>query len=281
LIGAWQFQLSGRQSSGSIFTAGSDSNLLLNSWLYYDTVLLLGGVAALAAALAVSRLRPATIAAGLLVLVALRPGGYLPAMYVVQVLPFLAIVLVGVIEVLVTWLLSGQVHLRIGPASWAVVRPEVRLRWLRATAVAVAATAMLWLVIPRWYTGDQRAVRSDDNAVYLAAANWLRTDHAAIGLDRASTTIVVDDVLWLDLVRAGYQRDRVIWFYKLDLDSAVTARLPHGWRDVDYIVSSPAIRQDKPALPTVEALLAHSTPVKTFGSGAARIEIRYIDRGKS
>ena len=38
----------------------------------------------------------------------------------------------------------------------------------------------------------------------------------------------------LDLVNGGYPGDRVIWFYKLDLDSAVAARLPRakgrgGW----------------------------------------------------
>ena len=286
LIGAWQFQLQHRQGSGSVFTAGSNSNMLLNSWLYYDRVLLLGGVAATVVALVVSRLRAPALAAGLLVLVALRPDGYLPAMYVVQALPFLAIGLAGIIEVLLTWMLSGELRTEIGQTPRRAARPGVRLRWLRASAVGVVAIAALWYVVPRWYVGDQRAVRSDDNAGYMAAADWLRGDQFGGGGDRASTsittaTIVVDDVLWLDLVRSGYQRDRVIWFYKLDLDSAVAARLPHGWRDVDYIVSSPAVRQDPQSLPSVEALLTHSTVVKTFGSGDGRIEVRQITKEQS
>jgi hypothetical protein len=92
--------------------------------------------------------------------------------------------------------------------------------------------------------------------------------------------VVVDDVLWLDLVNDGYRRDRVIWFYKLDLDPAVAARLPHGWRDVDYIVSTPAVRQNPGSLPTVDQLLTHSTAEQTFGSGDGRIEVRRVKKTK-
>ena len=106
LIGAWQFQLQQRTGSGSIFAEGSNSNLLLDAWLYYDAVLLVGGVAATVVGLAVRRLRAPAVAATLLALVAMRPGGYLPAMYVVQVLPFLAILLVGVGEVCVSFILG-------------------------------------------------------------------------------------------------------------------------------------------------------------------------------
>jgi hypothetical protein len=95
-----------------------------------------------------------------------------------------------------------------------------------------------------------------------------------------SSTVVVDDVLWLDCVNAGYQPDKVIWFYKLDLDSAVAARLPDGWRDVDYIVSSPAVRQDPASLPTVNTLLTNSTVVASFGPQDGRIEIRQVDKEK-
>jgi hypothetical protein len=56
----------------------------------------------------------------------------------------------------------------------------------------------------------------------------------------------------------------------------VAARLPGGWRDVDYIVSTPALRQDPGSLPTVTALLANSTPVATFGPEDGRIEIRQV-----
>ncbi|GIE48945.1 hypothetical protein Ani05nite_24790 [Amorphoplanes nipponensis] len=258
LIGAWQFQLTSRSGSGSVFEAGSGSHSLIAAWLYYDTVILVAGLAATVVALAVRRLRAPAIAAVILALVALRPGGYLPAMYVVQILPFLAIVIAGV-------------------ADEGVRRLQPRRSWWRWAVLGVAAVTALTLVLPRWYVGDRRALTTDDNAHYAAAATYLREQLP----DRATSTVVVDDVLWIDCVNAGYQREKVIWFYKLDLDTAVAATLKDGWRDVDYIVSTPALRQDPGSLPTVTKLLTNSTPIATFGPQDGRIEIRRIDKNKS
>jgi hypothetical protein len=136
--------------------------------------------------------------------------------------------------------------------------------------VAIAAV----VVAPRWYVGDRRALTANDNAPYAQAADYLRDELPG----SSGATVVVDDVLWLDCIDAGYPQDRVIWFYKLDLDSAVAARLPHGWRDVDYLVSTPALRQDPSSLPTVSALLKHSTVIASFGPAEGRIEIRRVDK---
>ena len=255
LIGAWQFQLLSRSGSGTVFDDGSGSHSLITSWLYYDTVILVAGLVATVVALAVRRLRAPALAATVLALVALRPGGYLPAMYVVQILPFFAIVIAGVVD-------EGVLRLRPQRIWW---------RW---AVLGVAAGTALMMVLPRWYVGDRRALTADDNAQYVAAANYLREDLPS----RETTTIVVDDVLWLDCVNAGYRREKVIWFYKLDLDTAVAATLPDGWRDVDYIVSTPALRQDPGSLPTVTKLLTNSTAIATFGPGDGRIEIRRVDK---
>ncbi|HWS32054.1 MAG TPA: glycosyltransferase family 39 protein [Actinoplanes sp.] len=246
LIGAWQFQLMSRSGSGSVFDSSSGTNALLHSWLYYDQVILIGGLAATVLAAFVPRLRPIALAGGILTAVALRPGGYMPAMYVVQVLPFFALALAGALVTVVT---------------------RHRVGW-------VFAAVALVLVVPRWYVGAERALTTADNAPYEQAADYLSTRIP----DRAGTTVVVDDVLWLDCVDAGYQPDRVIWFYKLDLDSAVAERLPGGWRDIDYLVSSPALRQDPSGLPTVATLLTNSTIVAEFGSADGRIEIRRVDK---
>ena len=257
LIGAWQFQLMSRSGSGTVFDEGSGSNSLITAWLYYDTVILLAGLAATVVALAVRRLRAPAVAATILAVVALRPGGYLPAMYVVQILPFFAVLIAGV-------------------ADEGVRRLRPQRIWWRWAVLGVVALTALTLVVPRWYDGNRRALTTDDNAGYVAAANYLREQLP----DRASTTVVVDDVLWLDCVNAGYQREKVIWFYKLDLDTAVAATLPDGWRDVDYIVSTPVLRQDPGSLPTVSKLLTNSTAVATFGSADGRIEIRRVDKEK-
>jgi len=264
LIGAWQFQLMSRSGSGTVFDADSGSHSLITSWLYYDTVILAAGLAATVLALAVRRLRAPAVAAAILAVVALRPGGYLPAMYVVQVLPFFAIVIAGVVE-------EGVLRLRPKRDPWA------RAHWWRWAVLGVAAATALTLVLPRWYVGDRRALVTNDNAAYVAAATYLRDELT----DHPDTTMVVDDVLWLDCVNAGYRPENVIWFYKLDLDTAVAARLPDGWRDVDYIVSTPALRQDPGSLPTVTTLLRNSTVIASFGPDSGPIEIRQVDKEKS
>ncbi|GAA2854237.1 hypothetical protein Acy02nite_49440 [Actinoplanes cyaneus] len=253
LIGAWQFQLASRSGSGSIFSPGSGANELLHSWLFYDPVILVAGIVATIAVLPVRRLRPPAVAAVILTLVALRPGGYLPAMYVVQILPFFAITIAAALD-----------------QAAALAR---RWRWAHPATLAVLAVLAATLVAPRWWAGNLRALTADDNAGYAAAADYLRT---AV-IDRANTTVVVDDVLWLDCVKAGYRQEKVIWFYKLDLDPAVQATLRHGWRDVDYLVSTPALRQDPAALPTVNTLLTNSTVVAAFGPQQGRIEVRRIN----
>jgi hypothetical protein len=220
-------------------------------------VILVAGLVATVIALAVRRLRAPAIAATILAVVALRPGGYLPAMYVVQILPFFAIVIAGVTD-----------------QGVRLLRPQ--RSWWRWAVLGVAAVTALTLVVPRWYDGNRRALTTDDNAQYVAAATYLRDELP----DPQRATIVVDDVLWIDCVNAGFQREKVIWFYKLDLDTAVAKTLPDGWRDVDYIVSTPALRQDPGSLPTVTKLLTNSTPIATFGPQDGRIEIRRIDKEK-
>ncbi|MFJ6982128.1 MULTISPECIES: phospholipid carrier-dependent glycosyltransferase [unclassified Streptomyces] len=254
LLGTLKFQLGGREGSGSAFQDGTDAHQLFTDWLERDPYLLIGGAAAAACAFAVPRLRPVACAVLVLTLVALRPGGYLPQMYIVQVLPFLALALAGVAEAVVTRL-PGRPHLRTTAALAAV-----------ALAAVVAA--------PHWYDKDRAAARADDNGVYHDAARWLRD--TPVG-DRDRVRVVTDGVLWLDAVDAGYRPGTgVIWHYKLDQDPAVTRTLPHGWRDIDYVVSTPALRGEREHLPTLRDLFAHGTPVATFGEGGGRIDILRI-----
>ncbi|MGP4005514.1 ArnT family glycosyltransferase [Streptomyces sp. 4N124] len=259
-----------RPGSGFILDRGTGSYGVLQSWLYYDRVLPLGGLAGALLLLATWRwsvtaraLAGPALTVAILALLALRPNGYLPAMYVIQALPFLALVLAGgtasvAHAVLRRWRLPDE------------QRYLTRGRYTLAVVLALAAGAY---VVPRWYEGDRTAVTADANAPYRAASQWLSSEVA----DPEDTRVLVDDALWLDLVHSGYEPGLgVIWFYKADLDPAVTKTMPRGWRDLDYVVASPTVRRDAVDLPNVKAAIEHSTPVAVFGKGEDRIEIRQI-----
>ncbi|MEW2632306.1 phospholipid carrier-dependent glycosyltransferase [Streptomyces sp. NPDC048389] len=279
LIDGITYQMS-REGSGFILDDGSGSNGVLRSWLYYDTVLPLGGLAGTALLLltvgwsvtARALAGPALVVA-ILAVVAMRPSGYLPAMYVIQALPFLALVLAGgaasVAHAVLRRAPAGQLPPG-GPRRPASGRLARGARLGLAGLLAAGAAAY---VGPHWYEGNRAALTVDANAPYRAAAAWMRHEVD----DPARTRVLVDDALWLDLVHDGFEPGTgAIWFYKADLDPAVTKTMPRGWRDLDYVVSSPTVRRDAVDLPNVRSALEHSTPVAVFGTGEDRIEIRRI-----
>jgi hypothetical protein len=93
-------------------------------------------------------------------------------------------------------------------------------------------------------------------------------------------TMLVDSVFWLNLVEKGFHPVSVVWFFKLDLDPCVAKRFPDGWRDFDYVVASPVVRDvthSMPSLMQVDKALENSTIVAAFGSGSDRIEIRKLE----
>ncbi|MFD8393832.1 ArnT family glycosyltransferase [Streptomyces sp. NPDC059680] len=263
------YQMS-RPGSGFVLDPNSGSYGVLHSWLYYDRVLPLGGLAGALLLLLTWRwsvtaraLAGPALTVVVLAAVALRPNGYLPAMYVIGALPFLALVLAGGVAsvahaVMTRWRTEGEKRYLTGG------------RYALAAVLALAAGAY---VVPHWYDGDRTAVTADANRPYRQASHWLSTEVA----DPKDTRVLVDDALWLDLVHAGYRPGLgAIWFYKADLDPAVAKTMPHGWRDIDYVVASPTVRRDAKDLPNVRAAIRHSTPVATFGNGPDRIEIRRV-----
>ncbi|MFF6875781.1 ArnT family glycosyltransferase [Streptomyces sp. NPDC012474] len=259
-----------RPGSGFILDQGSGSWGVLQSWLYYDKVLPLGGLAGALLLLLTWRwsvtaraLAGPALAVAIFAALALRPNGYLPAMYVIQALPFLGLVLAGGTASVAHAVLS----------RW---RSEAEKRYVsvgRYALAAVLALAAGAYVVPRWYDGAHTAVTTDANAPYRAASKWLATEVE----HPERTRVLVDDALFLDLVHQGYRPGLgVIWFYKADLDPAVTKTMPRGWKDLDYVVASPTVRRDAADLPNVKAAMEHSDPVATFGTGDDRIEIRQI-----
>ncbi|WSF37175.1 phospholipid carrier-dependent glycosyltransferase [Streptomyces sp. NBC_01351] len=271
LIDGITYQMS-RPGSGFILTPGTGSNGVFRSWLYYDTVLPLGGLAGAVLLLVTLRwsvtaraLAGPALACVILALVAMRPTGYLPAMYVIQALPFLALVLAGGA--------ASVTHAVLRRRRTAGERRE--LLWARWALIGVLAASAAVYALPRWYDGNRTALTVDANAPYRQAAAWLGSEVD----DPAHTRVLLDDALWLDAVHHGFEPGLgAIWFYKADLDPAVTKTLPGGWRDIDYVVSSPTVRRDARDLPNVKAALEHSTVVAVFGEGEDRIEIRRTDR---
>ncbi|GGW85156.1 hypothetical protein GCM10010297_02330 [Streptomyces malachitofuscus] len=260
-----------RPGSGFILDEGSGSWGVLQSWLYYDRILPLGGLAGALLLLATWRwsvtaraLAGPALTVAILAALALRPDGYLPAMYIIQALPFLALVLAGG---------TASVAHAVLRRRRAAAEPRTLTRARYALAGVLALAACLY-VVPRWYDGARIAVTTEANAPYEAAADWMATEVA----DPADTRVLVDDAMWLDLVHAGYRPGLgVIWFYKADLDPAVTKTMPNGWRDIDYVVASPTVRRDAKDLPNVRQAIEHSEPVAVFGTGEDRIEIRQVE----
>ncbi|MBT2365034.1 glycosyltransferase family 39 protein [Streptomyces sp. ISL-10] len=289
LIDGITYQMS-RPGSGFILQDGSGSHGVLRSWLYYDMVLPLGGLAGAGLLLCTLRwsvtaraLAGPSLAVAILAAVAMRPSGYLPAMYVIQALPFLALVLAGGTASVAHAVLRKPLgraaptgHGRPRRAGGAILTSGTgRQRPTRITVATLLALAATAYIAPHWYEGNRAALTVDANAPYRAAATWLQEEVD----DPAGTRVLVDDALWLDLVHDGFTPGTgAIWFYKADLDPAVTKTMPRGWRDIDYVVSSPTVRRDAVDLPNVKAALEHSTPVAVFGEGEDRIEIRRVSR---
>src|SRR5919199_5733190 len=114
------FQIVDRTGTGAMWDPHSLSRLALDSWLTYDSWIVVFGLTATPVCLAVRRLRPVGAAVALLTLVALKPNGYLPVMFVIVALPFLGLAAAGAAQVL--WDLGAR--LAALATSW--VAPRVR-----------------------------------------------------------------------------------------------------------------------------------------------------------
>lgn len=247
------FQLGSRESSGSLADPDSLINRTLGMWWQLDPVFIVLSLAAAVAALFLRRLRPYAVLVLAMTLFMFRPGGYLPVPYVIMLIPFGALLIAGVVD-------SAVARLR---------RPGASRRPLALGAVAVAAIGAV-VAVPLWTTQLRGFVLADLDAPLRGAQEWL--------IDNASTDqrVIVDDAMWVDLVKAGWDRDNVIWYYKLDTDPAVQADSPNGWRDADYVVTTDSMRTFPGAFPQVQEAIDNSVVVATFGEGTQAVEVRRV-----
>jgi hypothetical protein len=257
LLWAIKWQLFDRPPSGSLLDPSSGTYATVRSWLKQDPFLLAAAV--LLAPLGLLMRRTTAITLALMVQVAmLMRNGYLPFPYVIAMVPFAALTVAGVAH-----------QLCQGPVAkgWrsAIVKRAGQLIVVSAVAASVLAVG------PTWNRGVHRIMIQDDSRPSKQAL-----DYAVAHIPRGSI-LLVDDNLWTDLVRRGFNPNP-IWFYKLDLDPAVRARLKNGWRDIDYVILGrlpPATLND---LPLVTAAIRHSTIEANFGTGEITIR-RVISTG--
>lgn len=259
-VSLWQngimYQLANRKGSGALWQAGSDRRDLFQSWLNFDHWLLLVGAVAALLCLASRRFRAIGLAFVLWSLPLLKPGGYLPAMYVIAGLPFAAMSIAGCADMLSRFMLAR------------------RRRWLAwgglAASWAAIAALLFWLV-----PADRLDINTRATAPQAAALAYLKP------LLVKDDNILTDDSLWLDLVRAGHGSVTDPWhgaisYYQYDLDPISSNKeLPHGWRDINYVLVTNAMRDniDYLGLPKLAATLAHSTLLARFGTGDAEVDV--------
>ncbi len=262
LLDAVHFQLVGRASSGNVLSPSSVAHRTVMEWFHQDPWFVVMSIAATAAAAWVPRLRPVALAMVIQLVMILRPG-YLPIGYVVAALPFGALLAAGALDALASRDFGRRVR-----------RPGLRLGLVSSVVIVALVVS---IVAPRWERG-LHSLNTDVSRSTWAAEQWIATN-----VPRDSR-LIVDDTMWLDLVHDGFDsRESVVWFFKLDttnnLDPSVMRMFPGGWRDFQYVVVTPSVRQslaDMGGLTPVRDAVANSTPVASFGTGDQYIEIRKI-----
>jgi 4-amino-4-deoxy-L-arabinose transferase-like glycosyltransferase len=255
LLDGVSFQLT-RPGGGGLTDPDSGTRQLIDSWLREDAFLIPVALLLVPVALPSRRLGAIGIALLLPVLVAARPSAYVPAMFVIGLLPFAALIVAGSADSLWRWGRRRSVSHRLN-----------RLRVVGTAGIALAITGGLALAAaPQWVSGNRDQMSQDDQAAGRAAVEWIDRH-----VDRRSV-VLVDDTVWVDLVERGFSPERTIWFYKLDLDPGV----PIGREDVDYVIRSNIMEGNARDLPRVKAVLDHSTTLATFSAGPERMEVRQV-----
>jgi hypothetical protein len=252
LMWAIKWQLFDRPPSGSLLDPGSETYTIARSWLDSDPLLLGAGVALTPVGLLIRRTRAVALALAIQVVMLCR-NGYLPFPYAIAMVPFAALTIAGVAD----QLCKGPAYeRRRASRTW----PAALVRRTGQLGVVLAVAVSLVVIGPAWGQGAERAMTKDHSQPPRQALAYVLT-HVPRG-----SILLVDDNLWADLVRHGFNPSPV-WFYKLDLDPAVRARFRNGWHDVDYVVLGrlpPSTLRD---LPLVAAAIQHSDVVASFGDG--------------
>lgn len=247
------FQLVSRGSGGWILEPESVNNNTFMMWWQRDPVILLAAAGAALVALFLRKVRPLAVMLAFLLLIVFRPSGYLPIPYVIILFPFAALLLAY---------LGDRVTQRL-------LNRGTRHHFMSA-AGALCLTGALVITLPQWSAGLANVAQQETDRPTVDAQQWVLANVPR------NNRLIVDDTMWVDMVRAGFDRENVLWFYKLDTDPSVQANSPNGWKDSDYIISTAAMRAA--VLSEVGSALTNSEPVAVFGGiqDGLRVEVRRI-----
>ncbi|AMM20362.1 hypothetical protein AX769_09620 [Frondihabitans sp. PAMC 28766] len=259
LITGLTFQLGTRNSSGSIFDSSSLFFKVVDQWWNLDQVFIVLALVSAIVGLFFRRTRPFAALMVFAVAVMFRPNSYVPVPYVIMLLPFGALLIAGVGDSAV----KAYRERKAGRVTTALNRTGATA-WLVVSALAIAAIVPLWTIQLRGF------LQSDLDQPMVSAESWVDNNVSH------QSRLLVDDSMWVDLVKDGFNRDNVIWFYKLDTDGMVEAQNPNGWKDSDYIIETDSVRTSASAEPNIQKALKNSTVVADFGAGTQEVTVRQI-----
>lgn len=265
------WQLFQRPSNGSIFDPSTNKYQSLYAQYALDPLLIKVGLVGGIICLFYRHLRPLSITLLIGIITMIRPGGYVPQMYVEEYIPILVLTTVGGIVYF-----TRLVSVGFNPARTEVNGIPRSKILFQVTLAIVIFSSFIYFDLPNWLARDRAAMYQNDVAAQLQAERWI------IKNIPRSAPLLVDDYIWLDLVLNGFPSTKVVWVWKLGYDPSVNKLYPQGWKNFDYLISTPMTRlaNISRGLPyrvgRYQLPFTQSVVIKTFGQGVNIIQVRKI-----
>ncbi|MEK0156911.1 ArnT family glycosyltransferase [Arthrobacter oryzae] len=252
---ALSYQFLERSGSGTIFEAGSSRAELLAGWLYFDKYLIAAGLVAATLCLLRKQSRVIAVAIISFAIPIVLGQGYLPAMYIIGVIPFLALALGTGVDIAWSRL-----------EKFGSARPNLK-RPLRSAFVAVLCSSLVLMSVPQWFEQDRDLLTAENNANWRQTLTWVQDNISR------EDVVLAPYSMWYDLNSSGWNDSwTMIATEKPDLDKQFETAHPDGWQEIDWIIVGPSVTAniDSLGLSRAASALRHSTTVRTFGEWSIR-----------
>ena len=250
-----------RPGTGSVLSKHTGTYLQFHSWLTLDPWLVLGGGVAICTGLVIRRLRPFALAL-LLQFAIMVKGGYVPYAFGTAMLPFAALLIAGTADAY--WRAGDQAgdqasdHRPPGPGRVA----SLGVRHAGKVPVIAATLVLAVICVPHWYGWLEQQSADNGFAAEDAAVSWVA------GHVPRNDLVVCDAYPWLDIKL--HTRATPLYLWQIDSDPQVMrTELPHGYRDISYLLldpGSPLTFAALPGRPTLQQAIKNSVVVMRFGS---------------